>query len=357
LSDNAGVNSATAIPARGKRISRRRLVRIGLVGAIGAAGLAGYSGLGMLRFVPGMARAQWLAALGGVTPVGVVRCPSYASAGVAVRAAWELGGGPPVRGKRVILKPNLIDFMPDHPINTSPELIGAVIDYLAANGAAEVIVADGPGFTRDAEQLLAASGLGEVLRRRAVSFVDLNYDDLRERALVGNYGRQKSLLLPRTILEADLVVSMPKMKTHHWTGVSLSMKNLFGVVPGVKYGWPKNVLHWNTITASILTLYETVHPGFALVDGVVGMEGDGPIYGTARPSGVLVAGSDFVAVDSTATRVMGIDPADIDHLYAAGKLGLGRLSTGSIAVRGEPIEAVAARFGRPSNQLLQSIAR
>ena len=81
---------------------------------------------------------------------------------------------------------------------------------------------------------------------------------------------------------ADLVVSLPKLKTHHWAGVTLAMKNLFGVMPGVAYGWPKNVLHHAGIPGSILDINAAVKPALAIVDGIVGMEGDGPIMGTPK---------------------------------------------------------------------------
>ena len=88
--------------------------------------------------------------------------------------------------------------------------------------------------------------------------------------------------LPEALKRADIVVSMPKLKTHHWVGATLSMKNLFGVMPGVYYGWPKNVLHYAGISESILDITATVRPHLAIVDGIVGMEGDGPIMGTAK---------------------------------------------------------------------------
>ena len=90
------------------------------------------------------------------------------------------------------------------------------------------------------------------------------------------------LSLPQSLRRADLIVSLPKMKTHHWAGVTLSMKNLFGVMPGVCYGWPKNVLHHAGIRQSILDINAAVRPHLAIVDGIIGMEGDGPIMGTAE---------------------------------------------------------------------------
>jgi hypothetical protein len=106
------------------------------------------------------------------------------------------------------------------------------------------------------------------------------------------FSRIKKLYLPNSALRTDLLVSMAKMKTHHWVGATLSMKNLFGVVPGGIYGWPKNVLHWAGIEESIADLHAAFPRQFAIVDGIVGMEGNGPIQGSPKHAGVLVAGKD-----------------------------------------------------------------
>jgi uncharacterized protein (DUF362 family) len=214
-------------------------------------------------------------------------------------------------------------------------------------GAREVVVADGPAFKRDVEELLIETGLEELLAAEGVDFVDLNHDDLVKVEARGSYTKIRHLLLPRTISEADVIISVPKMKTHHWTWVSLSMKNLFGVMPGAKYGWPKNRLHLNGIEASIITLHQTIAPQLALVDGVVGMESDGPIRGEARHSGVLVMGSDLVAVDATCARIMGFPPRGIKHLALAEQLGMGRLDEGQIEIRGELLDAVRQQFAAP----------
>jgi uncharacterized protein (DUF362 family) len=132
------------------------------------------------------------------------------------------------------------------------------------------------------------------------------------------FSRLSKVYLPHTVLGADLLVSMPKLKTHHWTGATLAMKNLFGVVPGAVYGWPKNVLHWAGIHECIADLHAFFPRQFALVDGIVGMEGNGPIQGTPKAAGVLVAGCDPVAVDATCCRIMRIDPGKIEYLRIAG---------------------------------------
>jgi uncharacterized protein (DUF362 family) len=144
------------------------------------------------------------------------------------------------------------------------------------------------------------------------------------------------LWLPSSLKRADLIVSMPKLKTHHLAGVTLSMKNLFGMLPGVCYGWPKNVLHFAGIHQSILDITAAVRPHLAIVDAIIGMEGDGPIMGTPRPCGRLIFGTNLPAVDATAARLMGIDPWRIPYLAVASGL-LGPIAESHITQRGEPI--------------------
>ena len=136
---------------------------------------------------------------------------------------------------------------------------------------------------------------------------------------------------------------MPKLKTHHWAGVTLSMKNLFGIVPGSCYGWPKNVLHWAGIDRSILDINAAARPDFAIIDGILGMEGNGPIQGSPKSAGVLLFGDDPVGVDSTACRVMGLRPEKIDYLARAGTM-LGQIDASKIRQLGESIASVRTQF-------------
>jgi uncharacterized protein (DUF362 family) len=128
---------------------------------------------------------------------------------------------------------------------------------------------------------------------------------------------------------------MPKLKTHHWAGVTLSMKNMFGIVPGAIYGWPKNVLHWAGLQDCILDINSSLtNPQFAIVDGIVGMEGNGPIQGRPKHCGALILGNDWVAVDATAARLMNVDPRKIPYIQLAGEF-LGNIEPESIDQIGE----------------------
>lgn len=257
----------------------------------------------------------------------------------------ELGLGPSwARGKSVLLKPNLVEPSREAPhINTHPAVVRAAVEVFRGWGASRVFVAEGQGHCRDSDFVLEQSGLAEVLEEGRIEFVDLNHDEVILKPNRLRFTRLDRLALPATLLRADLIVSLPKLKTHHWAGVTLSMKNFFGVMPGCYYGWPKNVLHHAGIPGSILDITATVRPHLAIVDGIVGMEGDGPIMGTPRASGVLVMGTNLPAVDASAARLMGIDPARVSYLAAAsGRLG--PIAAGHIAQRGEAIASLTQTY-------------
>ena len=235
-----------------------------------------------------------------------------------------------IRGKSVLLKPNIVEYIPGRPVNTDPQLVGAAAEAFLRFGAASVIVAEGPGHHRDTELLVCETGLRDQLLHRKISFVDLNRDELAKTKLQANYSGLGHLWLPRTVLTSDFIVSMPKVKTHHWTGVTLSMKNMFGVVPGSRYGWPKNVLHWAGIHESILDICATVRPHFVIADGIVGMEGDGPLNGSAKAMQMILLSDDIVTADTILANLLGTDPRRIRHLQEAGRF-LGNLDHHSIS--------------------------
>jgi uncharacterized protein (DUF362 family) len=250
---------------------------------------------------------------------------------------------PPVRDKSVLIKPNFVEPDVEGTINTHPVVIRAAREAFLRLGATSVVVAEGPGHERDTEGILEVLRLRDYLGPLERSFVDLNTDDVSQVPTRTQASKLKSLSLPKTVLGADFVVSMPKMKTHHWVGVTLALKNMFGIVPGNCYGWPKNVLHWAGISKSILDINSTVRPDFAIVDGIVGMEGNGPIQGKPKASGVLVAGEDPVAVDATCARIMGLVPERIDYLRRAALL-LGNMEEERIDQLGETVKSTCKPF-------------
>jgi uncharacterized protein (DUF362 family) len=283
-------------------------------------------------------------------PVALLPCADYGPAALAkaLTDGWAATAPPEVRGKRVVIKPNIADFSPDRPIHTDARLVEALILHLRGAGAGEVVVAEGPPHNRDTEWLFRQTGYEDLARRLGVPLVDLNHDDVRPVRNANPRAKAlRDLYLPDSVLSADVIVSVAKLKTHRFAGITLSLKNMFGIVPGMKYGWPKNVLHWNGIPLSICEVNATVRTRYSVVDGVVGMEGYGPILGTAKRAGVLVMGPNALAVDAVAARVMGVDPARVDYLAMAQTIGLGSLRPEDIRLTGARLDDVRTDFVLP----------
>jgi uncharacterized protein (DUF362 family) len=249
---------------------------------------------------------------------------------------------PDVRGKRIVLKPNLVEYDAHTCINTHPLIVHAAYEAFRRLGAAGVKIAEGPGHRRGTLDLADAAGYFDTVPKFEENFTDLNTDAVAKRVIATPESKLSSLYLPHTVLDCDLLVTLPKMKTHHWAGATLSMKNLFGLVPGGIYGWPKNVLHWAGINESIVDLHRMFPNQFSIVDGITGMEGNGPIQGSPKAAGVLVAGRDVAAVDATCCRIMGIDPAKIEYLKLA--RGEENLKESSFRQIGETIASVRTEF-------------
>lgn len=275
-------------------------------------------------------------------PVSIHRAAAYSDDLYGLMRRLIDQHGLNVRGKRVVLKPNLVEFDEHTVINTHPKLVHAAFEAFRAAGAASVQVAEGPGHRRVTLDLADAAGYFRTIPNFESLFTDLNLDEITHVALRRPHSKLDSLYLPNTILGCDLLVSMPKMKTHHWAGATLSMKNLFGLVPGGVYGWPKNVLHWAGIDECIADLHNLFPKAFSIVDGIVGMEGNGPIQGTAKAVGVVVAGADPVAVDATCCRIMRIDPLKVGYLRLAASEA--QLSEKMIPQSGESIASAGTAF-------------
>lgn len=320
-------------PPSAGTLSRRQLLMLGGLSAVGAA--------------TGGGAVWWRNERGCRSATFVGKAASYDADLVAVILAGfgTLGiTRDAVRGKRVLLKPNLVETAPGKQhINTHPAVVVAAAEAFRRLDAARVVVAEGQGHRRDSWLVCDESGMGAALDEAGLPFVDLNHDDVAAVPNRGTWTTLDKLYLPKTLLTADIVVSLPKLKTHHWVGMTCAMKNLFGVMPGIVYGWPKNVLHWAGIASSILDITATVRPTLSIVDGIVGMEGDGPIMGTPKPVGALVIGRNPVAVDAVCGRLMGLHPQRVAYLRAgAGRLG--PIQAHNIEQRGEPVAALKTNF-------------
>jgi uncharacterized protein (DUF362 family) len=293
-------------------LNRDRREFLAMAGAASVAGFAGFNGG---RKVQPRAMSK-LPLAGQTAPVAVVKAASYSNdlADAMLRGILECELD--VAGKTVLLKPNFVEFDPNTCINTDVAVVATALEVFRSLGAADVKIGEGPGHRRDTLAIAELTHYRSEIPSFEDVFVDLNRDDVS--AVKGFAGRDE-FYFPNTVLAADIIVSLAKMKTHHWAGATLSMKNYFGLVPGSIYGWPKNELHY------------------------IGMEGNGPIQGTRKQAGVLVMGSDLAAVDATCCRIMGIDPARVGYLQqAADRLGV--IEESRIEQRGEAIAGLRTNF-------------
>jgi uncharacterized protein (DUF362 family) len=316
-----------------RTISRRELLNVFLGGTI-----LGVTGVLLHRYYRRIEQK---------TATFIAKVPSYDVnlSSVIKDGMRSLGLNPKeVHGKRILLKPNLVETT-DGAVHicTHPEVVRGTAEVLLKLGAERVIVGEGSGHCRETIRVADQTGLVEALVEDKIALIDLNTEDFFTKRNDGGCSKLKKLAFPSIIEKVDWIVSIAKMKTHHWAGVTLSMKNLFGLMPGIIYGWPKNVFHCVGIKPSILDINATIRPNLAIIDGIVGMQGDGPIMGSPKNAGVLVMGRNPAAVDATAARIMEIDPLKIPYLLAASGW-IGTVREHNITQRGETLASVQTPF-------------
>lgn len=253
-------------------------------------------------------------------------CADYASAGQAVFKCLEAFGG--AKGilngrKKVLVKPNLVmPKSPDAAATTHPAVLGAVCRAFAEAGA-EVGVIDSTGFPHTQatlKMLYAGCGIEAAVKD---SGAKLLYDVSVKDVPYPDGTRLKSFHLLAPVADAELVVTVGKLKTHGFTAYSGAVKNLFGAIPGLE----KSLLHKKfpeprDFGEMLVDLCECVSPGFAVLDGVVGMEGQGPTGGTPREFGAVLGGYSPYAVDLAASSMIGVRGEKVMHLRSAHKRGL-----------------------------------
>jgi uncharacterized protein (DUF362 family)/ferredoxin len=275
--------------------------------------------------------------------VSLVRCDDYALERVEqalLRLLEPLGGmGALVRaGQRVVLKPNLVRAMaPELAATTHPALVAAVARQVMAIGA-QAIIADSAGgpFTRGVlKNLYHKTGMDWAAE---VSGAELNWDT--EGSQVPHPSAQvlHRLDLIQPILQADAVINLGKLKTHNLTALTLCVKNLFGVVPGaLKIGYHAKLQDRERFCLGLLDILAYVHPVLHILDAIVGMEGEGPSGGDPRAIGLLLAGTDALAVDLVATAAVGFQPRQVLTTRMAIEQGLTTGLLEDVALVGEAV--------------------
>lgn len=286
-------------------------------------------------------------AAGGSYSVGVGHSDEpYRAAKTAINACGQFPSKQ-MAGKTVIIKPNLVIDAPSNSgITTDPQVVRAVVDLALAAGAAQVVIAEG-SCVQPAP--FAACGYGFFLTydpQGRIQLVDLCQRAVSLVKVPGGGMVHRRLWLPDTVIGPDAIfISVAKLKTHLSVGATLSMKNLVGMASPTIYGvanqWPRQDLHNRGIAESIIDLNTTRPIDFAVIDGVWGMEGQGPTSGTAIEADLVFAGLNPLAVDMVAVSAMGIPQNTVPYLSYAAGMGMGPSGLGSITIRGDAFTPMA----------------
>lgn len=216
--------------------------------------------------------------------------------------------------RTAIIKPNIVrGASPGSGIVTHPVVVEAIIDALRDRGTEDIIIGELSAIGVDTLEAFETSGYNELARNKNVRLADLS--TMPARAIPWKYG---TLNVPRAILEADLYVNVAKMKTHFHTGVTLSLKNQWGLLPRVV----RQRGHQQGLHEAMVELAKVVSPHLVVIDGIEGMEGMGPTNGKKIHSRVLAVGQDMLEVDVACCNLMGMDPHRIKHLEIAYQQGL-----------------------------------
>lgn len=252
-------------------------------------------------------------------------------------------------GSTVAVKYNGCHFVYLPGLNTTPEFLAEVVGILKER-AADVVVVEADLQRFSADFVYERAGYRRLVEREGGRFVNLSRDRMVEVDMPGAYWKRRGM--PKTLVEADHFITFPVLKTHKLWNLSLGIKNQFGCVPEadrVKYQkhLPEVVYDFNAY----------LKPDITLFDGYIGLEGDGPIAGIPKKVGVVIAGTNVVAADAVAARVMGFDPLSSGLIKYSYERGLGPVELDRINLKGLKIEDVMVRFRGPSTDLVSRAER
>lgn len=256
---------------------------------------------------------------------------SYENIASAVDRAFSLFS-PDLAGKNVLIKPNVLrSAAPADGITTHPALLSAVVTTVRKAGPASLVVGDNPGLRGYGanRQCFAATGL---LEAAGGYYKNIGHDPVQ---LPFNPAYMEQVSVSREVLDADVVISLPKFKTHGLTIVTGAVKNSYGILPGaVKARLHKAAGSPERFHEVVVDVFMLRPADFFIVDAVVGMEGNGPASPDLRDIGCIIAGDNAVAVDSVMAQMMGIDPGTLRFLRYAKEAGLGDFDPRSIRIEG-----------------------
>ena len=286
--------------------------------------------------------------------VSIIRCQDYETKNVydAVKRSIDLIGGigsfvKP--GARVLLKPNMLSpHPPEDAVTTHPEVIRAVARLVKEAGGI-VSLGDAPGgYGYNIDEILEKSGIKKIADEEGIEL---------KKFAVSKF--VKGIPIARHVLEADVVISIPKLKTHSITVITAAVKNMFGAVVGLyKAECHSRAPKERDFSKIVAKVFSIVKPQLTVVDGVTGMEGDGPSSGVVRKLNLIMAGTDAVAIDACIAKIVGLDPLDVLVTKEAFKAGLGEADLAHIKTAGDNIDDFIIKdFKLPQTTLLKFIPK
>jgi uncharacterized protein (DUF362 family)/Pyruvate/2-oxoacid:ferredoxin oxidoreductase delta subunit len=280
------------------------------------------------------------------TTVSIVRCSDYSKVKSAIKEALSLIGGLEsiiAPGNRVLLKPNVLAIRPpEDAVTTHPAVVSAMCELIREVGGIPII-GDGSGVVRpdvSTAEAFRASGIEAAASSCGAELINFETSGYTEVSVPA--ARQfPRLYIAKAVLEADVVISLPKLKTHELTLYTGALKNFFGAVPHKIRKQAHALEDRDRFGEAIVDIYSIVKPHLAVMDGVVGMEGNGPANGTPINSGLILASYDCVALDMVASELIGIDPLKVPTNKAALSRGLG---AGQPELAGVPLQEAGLKF-------------
>ncbi len=259
------------------------------------------------------------------TPVAIVHCAAYKPEELeaAVASAVEIASGLNVEGKRVLLKPNILrDAPPERALSTHPEFVRAVLRYVKKAGAARILVGDSPGVHR-ADFQGRGCGIRQVVEEEGAEWANFRGGKLEfkvDKPLI-----ESSFGLTDALKNIDVIISLPKLKTHEFMYYTGAIKNLYGLIPG----YTKAALHvkysarddFGKMLVDLVQAVGNNYSCYSIMDAVVAMEGPGPGNGFPRSTGIVAASSSLTAMDLAFSALIGYEPDSVPtNRYALGVL-------------------------------------
>ena len=281
----------------------------------------------------------------------IVKCPDYSIQSVEnalYEALDRIDGLSFVKpGMKIAIKPNLVSFKkPEDAATTHPALLEALVKKLIALGA-NVTVGDSPGGPHTLailNKVYSATGMSRLEELGAV----LNRDLKQTSAIIENGRALKELTYTAYLDEADAIIDFCKLKSHAFMGMSAAVKNLYGVIPGLlkpemHYRFPNEA----DFAEMLIDINEFIKPSLSIMDAVIGMEGNGPLNGDARPIGAIVASKSAYYCDLVGAELITLDPFGVPTIKAAYERGLAPKSAAELNIFGSIEELKVGDFAAP----------